>query len=107
MFGAGAPLRPLSQPPADGSRVFFESARSAGPTDTNGAEGCHTVGSPLQFYPACQDVYEWEARGTGLASSEAQNGGCLYLLSTGKSDEPLFFGDADESAYDAFIFTSE
>ena len=45
--------------------------------------------------------------GTGSCASTAQNGGCLYLISTGKGKEPAFFSDASESGDDAFIFTAD
>ena len=51
------------------------------------------------------DVYEWEANGTGSCHSEAQNGGCLYLLSGGTSPQPSYFGDAGANGDDAFFFT--
>ena len=52
------------------------------------------------------DVYEWAAGGTGSCKSEVENGGCLYLISTGTSDQPSYSGDADESGNNAFIFTA-
>jgi hypothetical protein len=51
-------------------------------------------------------VYEWEANGTGSCKSVAQNGGCLYLVSTGKSRDASFFSDADENGDNVFIFTT-
>ncbi len=107
VLGAPSPAFVLSRNlSADGGRVFFETADALVAADTNGLGGCPTVGSPLQSYAACQDVYEWEASGKGSCKSETQNGGCLYLLSTGKDEQPSFFGDANESGDDAFIFTS-
>jgi sugar lactone lactonase YvrE len=73
----------------DGDRVFFETADKLVASDSNGI----------------QDVYEWEAKGSGSCESEAQNGGCLYLLSSGTSPEPSYFGDAGANGDDAFIFT--
>lgn len=55
---------------------------------------------------SCQDVYEWEAKGSGSCDSEAQNGGCLYLILSGKSKDASFFADAGESGDDVFIFTT-
>jgi hypothetical protein len=75
----------------DGKRIFFESADALVPQDTNGV----------------RDVYEWEADGTGSCRSETQNGGCLYLISTGHDPEPSFFADASESGDDVFFFTSQ
>jgi hypothetical protein len=74
--------------------------------DTNGEEECPIVGF-LQKYPACLDVYEWEAANTG-SCTEAEaiaEGGCLYLLSTGKGKEPALFADASANGGDAFIFS--
>ena len=69
---------------------------------------CEPWGSAFQKLDirTCQDVYEWEAKGTGSCKSESQNGGCLYLLSTGKGAEPAFFADADEDGENVFIFTA-
>jgi len=72
-----------------GNRIFFESVDKLVSADTNGV----------------QDVYEWEADGTGSCTSSDQNGGCLYLISTGTSPEPSYFGDAGENGNDAYFFT--
>lgn len=91
---------------ADGSRVFFETPDRLVGSDTNGVGGCPQLWRTLR---SCQDVYEWEAAGarseTETCHSSAQNGGCLYLISTGTSKEPSFFDDADESGNNAFFFT--
>jgi hypothetical protein len=63
---------------ADGSKVFFESPEPLVPQDTNGV----------------MDAYEWE-------------NGKLYLLSTGKSEEPSYFGDNSANGDDVFISTAE
>lgn len=89
---------------ADGNRVFFETSEALVAADTNGAEGCPLVSNGAR---PCQDVYEWEAKGTGSCKWEAQNGGCLYLISTGKSPDPSYFGDASASGDDVFFFTRE
>lgn len=90
---------------ADGKRIFFESADKLVPADVNGEEGCPREGQATA--PSCQDVYEWEAKDTGSCKGSAENGGCLYLISSGTSPNPAFFGDASESGNDAFIFTRE
>jgi hypothetical protein len=72
----------------DGNRVFFESDDALLPTDTNGKT----------------DVYEWEAEGKGSCETE---GGCIYLISSGRSTDPSWFGDASESGDDVFIFTTQ
>jgi hypothetical protein len=94
----------------DGRRAFFESADPLVAADTNGSEGCPTVGSTKQRYPACRDVYEWEAPGEGSCEEGAPayspaNGGCLYLISSGKGSYPSLFLDASESGSDVFFFT--
>jgi hypothetical protein len=83
----------------DGNRVFFETSDALLSTDTDGAEGCHLN--------SCQDVYEWEAKGTGSCGWQAQNGGCLYLISTGKGTGPAYLADASGSGDDVFFFTRE
>jgi sugar lactone lactonase YvrE len=88
---------------ADGRRVFFETPDKLVATDTNGDAGC---AKRVNVY-TCQDVYEWEAKGTGSCQGEAQNGGCIHLLSTGTSPEPSYFGDAGLDGDDAFIFTGQ
>jgi len=76
---------------ADGNRVFFETPERLVPNDTNG------VG----------DVYEWEANGSGTCSSSDQAGGCIYLVSSGSSPSPSYFGDASLDGNDVFFFTSQ
>ena len=76
---------------ADGDRVFFETTDKLVGADTNGVK----------------DVYQWEAQGSGSCDSTAQNGGCLYLLSTGASSGPSFFAGASASGNDVFFFTRE
>ena len=81
---------------ADGSRVFFQTEEALVPGDTNGQ----------------LDVYEWEREGAGScertsASSSESDGGCLYLISTGQSSEPSYFGDASADGNDAFFFTRQ
>jgi hypothetical protein len=76
---------------ADGNRAFFDSQDALLPTDTNGVN----------------DVYEWEAKGAGSCESESQNGGCLYLLSSGTSPDPSYFGDASADGDHAFLFSDQ
>ena len=94
----------------DGNRAFFETAEALSPLDTNANDGCPTTGFGGGATPTCLDVYEWEAPGSGSCSEgapsySAQDEGCLYLISTGKSESPSFFADASESGDDAFFFT--
>ena len=97
---------------ANGRRVFFETPQALSPRDTNGEGGCDPVGSEHQEFPACLDVYEWEAPGEGACTEGGQaysslNGGCLYLISSGKSDWPSLIGDASRDGKDVFFFTRE
>ncbi len=71
-----------------GTRVFFESPDPLVPQDTNGR----------------QDVYEWEADGTGSCQ---QSAGCVFLLSSGQGAEPTFLADASANGSDVFLFTSQ
>ncbi|HSS04960.1 MAG TPA: hypothetical protein VLK89_07220 [Solirubrobacterales bacterium] len=73
---------------ADGNRVFFESTDALLAADTNGV----------------RDVYEWEAEGSGSCSTM---GGCVYLLSSGTSQDPSFFADASANGDHVFLFTSQ
>ena len=71
---------------SDGSRVFFDSNDVLVSTDSNNR----------------QDVYEWEAAGAGDCTRE---GGCVALVSSGRSSEPSSFVDASADGSDAFFLT--
>lgn len=78
----------------DGSRVFFESTDALTLGDTNGV----------------LDVYQWEAVGKGdceedSASFNPAAGGCVSLISSGKSPEDSVFVDASADGTDVFIAT--
>jgi hypothetical protein len=81
----------------DGKRLFFDSFDALLPRDTNGAE----------------DVYEWAAA-DGREGCEEQGaelyvpsaGGCLSLISTGKSPSDSEVIDATPSGSDVFIKTA-
>jgi len=80
----------------DGSRVFFQTQEALVPQDTNEQT----------------DVYEWEREGAGScerasATFSAASGGCLYLISTGESAEPSYFGDASANGDNVFFFTRQ
>ena len=91
---------------SDGNRVFFQTEEALVSGDTNNQ----------------LDVYEWErareetnpqetaatdsCKRTSPSFSE-QDGGCLYLISTGQSAQPSYFGDASESGDDVFFFTRQ
>lgn len=81
---------------ADGSRLFFNSFDALLSRDGNGV----------------QDVYEWEMVGSGSCDVDdadyfPQNGGCLYLISTGESPYESEFWEASESGDDVFFTTEE
>ncbi len=93
-----------------GDRFFFETDEALVAEDTNGRGGCVHWGSPLQAGNTCQDVYEWEASGTGSCKESSPaysslNQGCIYLISGATSEGPAFFGDADPQGNNVFIFT--
>lgn len=92
-LGPGNFLYPRDLPrnlSADGSRVFFETEEALLPQYSNGV----------------MNVYEWEREGAGSCGS-GRGGGCLYLISTGKSSEPSFFAEASASGSDVFFFTRQ
>jgi len=95
---------------ADGDRAFFETAEALVAADTNGQDGCATVATTGAR--ACQDVYEWEAPGTGTCALGGPaysplNEGCVYLISTGRSTEPAYLADASPDGSDVYLFTRE
>jgi sugar lactone lactonase YvrE len=92
---------------ADGNHVFFETTDALVGSDTNGNGGCPLVGAALQKFPACTDVYEWEAQGTGScdAAHAVAQGGCIYLISTGRGSEPALIADASPDGKDIFFYT--
>jgi hypothetical protein len=89
---------------SDGGRLFFDSSDALVPQDTNNTE----------------DVYEWEpAIGVGGTESpagdtctpstpgyEPASGGCVGLISNGRSPEPSGFLDASENGEDVFFLTT-
>ena len=80
----------------DGRRVFFDSYDALVLGDTNGKE----------------DVYEWEATGTGGCTTEnssyvAGSEGCLSLITSGRSPDDSEFLDASSTGSDAFFTTTE
>jgi hypothetical protein len=79
---------------ADGKRVFFDSADTLAPADTNVD---HTTGQGIA------DVYQWEAPGEG---SCAKPGGCVSLISSGRDGSPSTFVDASADGADAFFLAA-
>lgn len=80
----------------DGSRLYFESMDPLSPRDTNGK----------------LDVYQWQAPETGTCSAESAtystlNGGCVDLISSGRSDRDSELIDASPDGHDVFFATSQ
>jgi hypothetical protein len=78
----------------DGKRLFFASSDTLSPRDTNGR----------------QDVYQWEQEGAGGCDREdagfvPSSGGCLALISSGKSPLDSEFLDASPDGHDVFFST--
>jgi hypothetical protein len=78
----------------DGTRLFFTSSDALTPRDTNGVE----------------DVYQWEAPGTGGCEEgapgySALNEGCVNLISSGQSPHASKFVDASPDGHDVFFTT--
>lgn len=81
---------------SDGSRVFFDSYDDLVPQDSNGQ----------------LDVYEWEMVGHGTCQVSSETyvgsaGGCVSLISGGRSSEPSDFADASANGSDVFFVTAE
>jgi hypothetical protein len=73
---------------AGGRRLFFDSTDRLVPRDSSAAE----------------DVYEWEAGGEG---SCRQAGGCVALISSGRSAAPSEFIDASADGTDVYFLTAD
>jgi hypothetical protein len=81
---------------ARGDRVFFQTREALVPQDTNGQA----------------DVYGWEREGSGSCARSSESysdslGGCLYVISSGRSTSSSYFGDASVDGSDVFIFTRQ
>ncbi len=79
----------------DGKRIFFESFEPLVSQDTNGKA----------------DVYQWEQAGSGDceegdSSYVEASGGCVSLISSGKSSTDSQFVDASSDGHDVFIRTA-
>jgi hypothetical protein len=72
-----------------GTRVFFNTIQPLVRQDTNG----HV------------DVYEWEREGEGSCPPGSLNGGCVYLISGGTSDDASNFTEASANGDDVFFTT--
>ena len=104
VFKMGVPAAPILSRnlSTDGNRVFFQTPDPLVASDTNGTGGCGIVAGQR----SCQDVYEWEAVGTGSCVLAEAEGGCIYLLSSGQSSEPSVFLGATTSGDSAFMQTT-
>jgi hypothetical protein len=71
-------------------RLFFNAADALAKADVNGKA----------------DVYQYEPVGTGDCTSEETAGGCVALISSGKSEHETAFLDASETGNDVFFLTS-
>jgi hypothetical protein len=81
---------------ADGSRVFFESTDALVQRDENGK----------------RDVYQWESEGSGDCTAQSAefdlaSGGCISLISSGRSEKDTEFVDASADGSEVFIRTDE
>jgi hypothetical protein len=79
---------------ADGSRLFFESFDALTPADRNKK----------------RDVYEAERPGTGSCSAQSpalsqESGYCLFLISSGNSEDNSYLIDASVDGADVFLAT--
>ncbi len=74
---------------ADSGRLFFDSADSLSPADSN--EGA-------------EDVYEWEPQGVGTCS---RAGGCTALITAGREGEDSNLLATDPSGANAFFTTRD
>jgi hypothetical protein len=73
---------------ASGTRLFFQTPDKLAAADTNGA----------------LDVYQWEAQGTG---SCLRPGGCVSLISSGRSPGGATFVDASADGSEAYFLTDD
>lgn len=90
------PLHASNVVSREGTRIFFNANDALLPRDTNGT----------------QDVYEWEAVGTGSCTAQdpnhfARNGGCLYLISSGESSFESELWEASPDGRDVFFITAQ
>ncbi len=89
----------------NGDRVFFETPDGLVPADVNGEEGCQFTAGSTPSNNSCQDVYEWEAQGTGSCVVAMVPGGCVYLISSGQSRVQSSIADIDATGENVFFFT--
>ncbi len=102
--GGTLPARLSHNVSADGTKVFFETPDALKGRDVNGKKGCSFAAGG--YGSSCQDVYQWEIAGTPDCPTAEANGGCLSIVSSGQETGSSFFGEADPSAKNVFIFTA-
>ncbi len=92
----------------EGTRFFFQTPDPLVPADHNGPGCSYDPVNPSQEEASCMDVYEWEAPGTGscTAATAGESGGCVSLISSGTSNQPSYFADADRGGANAYFFTA-
>lgn len=80
----------------DGSRLYFNSFEALVPIDTNSKE----------------DVYQWQEPGSGSCTAQSPtyqeaSGGCVDLISSGKSPQDSELVDISTDGHDVFFKTTE
>jgi hypothetical protein len=73
---------------SDGRRVVFQSEEALVPADTDGV----------------QDVYEWEEEDVGSCHTD---GGCVYLITSGRSVHPNYLYGVSANGDDVFFTTAD
>jgi hypothetical protein len=92
----GSPYQQPRHLSEDGKRLFFESYDSLSPNDVNDN----------------RDVYELEEEGSGSCNAQSPtyqpaSHSCLYLISTGTSEDESYLLDASADGSDVFIATRQ
>jgi len=96
LLGWPDPNEQPKQLSTDGSRLVFATFNPLVPGDVNRK----------------RDVYQWEAAGTGTCSESAVgfsalDGGCMDLISTGRSGDESYLLDASANGNDIFFSTRQ
>ena len=83
----------------DGNRVFFQTQEALLPAGQKRTDRCVRVGARRRR--------RVDGCSRSSATFSASSGGCLYLISTGESGDPSYFGDASADGGDVFFFTRQ